>query len=276
MADAQNNRIYIGDPTADSTGTLLVLDSKNTSGDPTGVNGGSYYNSDNRRSRCYENNQWDDCQGMARPNSRRSTSISFPGSGAAYQVMGDVATVVATTNTAVLATATDPSLLTHATSTVSANVASVSGNTNYVLGGRNVLYQSYVTVPTLTTVRVWAGMTNQTPAIMGAAANPAGRYAAFRFDTSVPDTTWKCITKDNTTQNVLDSGVTVTANGVQLEVLETGTGDIIFSIDGARVCTSSANLPGANTVARYSNTVTTLTTAARSIRIGWIYIESDR
>jgi hypothetical protein len=213
---------------------------------------------------------------MPRPNSRRSTEIEYPGSGAVYQILGDVATVSATTNTAVIATATEPSVLDHATSTVSANVASVSGNTNYVLGGRNVLYQSYVSVPTLTSVRIWAGMTNQTSAVMGAAANPAGRYASFRFDTSASDVNWKCITKDNTTQNVLDSGVAVTANGARLEIQETATADIIFRINGVRVCTSSANLPGASTVARYSNSVTTLTTAARSLRIGWIYIESDR
>jgi hypothetical protein len=37
VADSTNDRIYVGDTTADATGTLLVLDTKNTSGDPTGV-----------------------------------------------------------------------------------------------------------------------------------------------------------------------------------------------------------------------------------------------
>jgi|GEM_PF-3589862 len=275
-ADAQNDRIYVGDATPDGVGALLVLDAKNTTGDPAGIDGGSYYNSDDRRSRCYENGQWQDCLGAPRPNVRRPTMISYPGSGTAYQVSGDVATISATTNTAVAATTAEPAMLDHATSTTSATVASVSGNANYLLGGRNVLYQSYVSVPTLTTVRVWAGMTNQTAATMAASANPAGRYAAFRFDTSASDTTWKCITKDNTTQNVLNSGVTVTANGFKLEIQETGTTDIIFRINGARVCTSSVNLPGAGTLARYVNSATTLTTAARSIRTGWIYIESDK
>jgi hypothetical protein len=55
--------VRIGNTTADSTGTLLVLDTKNTSGDPTGQNGGMYYNSATEKFRCYENNSWVDCIG---------------------------------------------------------------------------------------------------------------------------------------------------------------------------------------------------------------------
>jgi hypothetical protein len=58
--DTTNNRVYVGDPTADATGALLVLDTKNTSGDPTGVAGGMYYNSDAGRFRCFEG-VWKDC-----------------------------------------------------------------------------------------------------------------------------------------------------------------------------------------------------------------------
>ncbi len=46
---------------SDTTGTLLVLDTKTNSGDPTGTNGGMYYNSSNNKFRCYENSTWDDC-----------------------------------------------------------------------------------------------------------------------------------------------------------------------------------------------------------------------
>jgi hypothetical protein len=61
QVDTMNNRLYVGNPTADSTGTLLVLDTKNTSGDPTGTNGGMYYNSSANRFRCYENGAWRNC-----------------------------------------------------------------------------------------------------------------------------------------------------------------------------------------------------------------------
>lgn len=49
--------------TSDTTGQLLVLDIKTDSGDPTGVNGGMYYNSDMGKFRCYEANTWKDCIG---------------------------------------------------------------------------------------------------------------------------------------------------------------------------------------------------------------------
>lgn len=62
-ANAANSRVTIGNPTADTTGALLVLDTKNDIGDPTGVDGAMYYNSAYSRFRCYQNNAWVDCIG---------------------------------------------------------------------------------------------------------------------------------------------------------------------------------------------------------------------
>ncbi|MDB5182329.1 MAG: exported protein of unknown function [Candidatus Saccharibacteria bacterium] len=59
--DSTNSRITVG--ASDTTGTLLILDTKTGSGDPTGVNGGMYYNSNAGRFRCYENGAWADCLG---------------------------------------------------------------------------------------------------------------------------------------------------------------------------------------------------------------------
>ena len=61
--DTTNSYVYIGNPTADATGALLVLDTKNTAGDPTGVNGGMYYNSTTHSYRCYTNSTWNECGG---------------------------------------------------------------------------------------------------------------------------------------------------------------------------------------------------------------------
>ena len=55
------NRITIG--TSDTTGTLLVLDTKTDTGNPTGVNGAMYYNSDENKFKCYQNSAWVDCIG---------------------------------------------------------------------------------------------------------------------------------------------------------------------------------------------------------------------
>lgn len=70
VADSTNDRVYIGDPTADAIGTILVLDTKNTAGDPTGVNGAMYYNSSLTKFRCYENGAWKNC--VAGPPAVRS------------------------------------------------------------------------------------------------------------------------------------------------------------------------------------------------------------
>lgn len=45
----------------DATATVFVFDSKNTTGDPTAVNGGEYYNSANNKFRCAQNSIWSDC-----------------------------------------------------------------------------------------------------------------------------------------------------------------------------------------------------------------------
>jgi len=64
VVDTSNSRIYIGNPSSDTTGALLVLDTKSDSGDPTGVAGGMYYNSNAGKFRCYENGAWKNCLGM--------------------------------------------------------------------------------------------------------------------------------------------------------------------------------------------------------------------
>ena len=59
--DTNTGTVRIGNSTADANGNLLVLDTKNTVGDPTGQNGGMYYNSFSNAMRCYENNIWKNC-----------------------------------------------------------------------------------------------------------------------------------------------------------------------------------------------------------------------
>lgn len=84
QVDTTNSRVYIGNLTADSTGALLVLDTKNTAGDPTGVNGGMYYNSNTNKFRCYEASAWVDCisgrqQQVTFTSSGTFTKASYPG-----------------------------------------------------------------------------------------------------------------------------------------------------------------------------------------------------
>jgi hypothetical protein len=59
VADTSGTKITLG--AAGATPVLLVLGTKNTSGDPGAANGTLYYNSNTNRFRCYENNGWADC-----------------------------------------------------------------------------------------------------------------------------------------------------------------------------------------------------------------------
>ncbi len=59
--NTSTGQVQVGSSTADAVGVLFVLDTKNTSGDPTGVNGAQYYNSSSDKFRCFQNGLWQDC-----------------------------------------------------------------------------------------------------------------------------------------------------------------------------------------------------------------------
>ncbi len=74
--------VRIGPTAADATGVVFVLDTKNTSADPTGAaatNGAMYYNSALARFRCYEGSAWTNCT----PSTRVavSTATQAPAAG---------------------------------------------------------------------------------------------------------------------------------------------------------------------------------------------------
>lgn len=270
--NVSGNSVFIGNSATDGTGVIFVFDNKNTDGDPAGQEGATYYNSARGTFRCYENSRaWTDCIGSPKPNTHRVTNLMYPGSGTTFSLLGDVSTA-GTAPTAIAATATEPASLNFATGAVAGNVNHHSGNTNYSTTS-DISYQTYISLPATTTVRVWAGVTNQTAATMSGSANPAGRYAAFRYDTGAGDANWKCVTKDNVTQNVVDSGIAIATTGFRLEVILT-TASATFKINGVEVCTTANNLPGAGVLFRYTNSVTTLAAVARNIRVSWVNIEN--
>jgi len=102
------------------------------------------------------------------------------------------------------------------------------------------------------TSRYWIGMSDQSGATMANSDNPAGNYMAFRFSGGV-DTNWQCITKDGTTQTIVDSGfayvpwVNGTGPGIVLTVIGVGNGSTqsqaLFYINGVLKGTISTHLP---------------------------------
>ena len=86
--DTTNSQIVVGQ--SDTTGAVLVLDTKTDAGDPTGgsaVAGAMYYNASSGKFRCYQSAAWTDC-------------ITAPGGGAtlqtAYDASGTPATITTT------------------------------------------------------------------------------------------------------------------------------------------------------------------------------------
>lgn len=93
--------------------------------------------------------------------------------------------------------------------------------------------------------RTWAGLTDQTLATMLGSANPAGNYAAFRFDTGASDTVYQCITKDGTTQTITSSGVTpVSGPALRFAIVyDNANSKVRFYINSVLVATNSTHLP---------------------------------
>jgi hypothetical protein len=275
--DTSGAIVKIGGSGVDATGVILVLDTKNTAGDPSGQNGAMYYNSNRGTFRCYENARgWIDCLGISKPNTRRSTNIIFPGSGTAFNAFGDLATVTASASAAVAATTTNPTMLGMSTANASGGQAHVtSANLNYNSSAK-IGYQTYASINANTTARVWLGMTDQTSATMYASANPAGNYASFRYDTGAGDTNWMCVTKDGATQNIQNSGIApVAGTGYKFEIIIVAGTVVEFRINGNSVCNNTTNLPTANTMLRYVNAIRNLANGVRTLNNAWIYIESD-
>jgi hypothetical protein len=104
-----------------------------------------------------------------------------------------------------------------------------------------------------TDVTMWVGLTDGSADTWGVGANPAGNYAAFRFDViSAGDTTIQCITKDGSTQTIVDSAVTPTTNGMRLAiVMDHSVPNVKFYIGGVLKATITTHLPTSGTKLRY-------------------------
>lgn len=90
VADTTNSRVYIGNPTADATTVVLVLDSSNAT-EAASTNGAMYYNSTNNKFRCYEGGAWKNCS-----NSTLSTLTTTPGAIAATAAKAANGTILVT------------------------------------------------------------------------------------------------------------------------------------------------------------------------------------
>jgi hypothetical protein len=168
-------------------------------------------------------------------------------------------------------------LVKYPTTAVSANIAGVRStsftDTEYQM--KPVYACRFQTGSVITSQRIWAGLG---ASALNSAANPttpAVNSAAFRFDTSVPDTTWKCYTSNGTTNTVTSTSVVLAASTTyDLLIDMSNSSQILFYINGALVATVTTNLPGATTTLGPQIQITTLSAAIRDFSVGTMRLES--
>lgn len=181
-----------------------------------------------------------------------------------------------------------------ATAAVANDTAGVTQATNQwfrgsATGSNGYFYVGRVSVPDAsygagaTGTRIWIGLSSQTSLTMTNADNPVGDYSGFQYSTNRGDANWQFMTKNNTTQNVVNTTLTFTAQKVyDFYVYTPPQGTTVFwrvdnLTDGTTQEGSTAtNLPTNNTAMRAGVGIQTLTTTARNIRVNKQYVEADR
>ena len=118
--------------TSDTAGTVFVLDTKTGAGDPTGVAGAMYYNSNAGKFRCYQNSAWTDCIGtgggggdvyLANSNTFTNTNTVATTSATAFRIQTTSgAATLFTANTSTMAV------------TLNGNLALTTGKTISIAG----------------------------------------------------------------------------------------------------------------------------------------------
>lgn len=249
VADTSASRIYIGDPTPNATGIVLVLD--NSTAEPAGTDGAMYYNTTTKSFRCYKNGLWADCN-FASLRSEWAFQEDFTGGLATTGNIGDqswVSTAVgsgAVSYTSVGAVAQNQDrlgVLQFASTVTNPSGISIRQNTGSMAG-----------VPANMTVEFDFGPVNAAAAAglqqihriglhnsTGAAAASTGMY--FQYVATTAAGNWfRC-----TQATCIDTGVARTTTiGVyqrfKIQTNTTGT-SVEFFINEASVGTVTTNLP---------------------------------
>lgn len=277
--DTTNSRVYIGNPTADATGALLVLDTKNTSGDPTGVDGGMYYNSALGVSRCYADGYWRDCVANERTTfSYLNDFIKVP----ADNTSNDQLTAYGT-----WFTVSDPTYIgghpgvlnLQATNAADkTGVTSGSSFDNSLLFGNNTTwrYETLALVPIVSslaeryTVTTGFNTTNDTIANF-----TNGCY--FRYSDNVNSGNWQGVCEDGT-ESVCDTTTSVTADTwyrLTLIVNAAGT-SVDFNIDGVNKCTITTHIPSSSTLLSFESLINKDTgTSARDFYLDYLSVRGQ-
>ncbi len=281
--DSTNNRLYIGNPTADGTAFLLVLDSKNTTGDPTGVAGAQYYNSANDRFRCYQGGAWTDCVSS--------------GSVANFRYFSDFTGSPTTTGQEMFATNSTGTVTSQATSATNrpgvfrfSTAGSATGRADYSsaasalsLGAGRTIFETAINIATL------SNSTDRYQLVIGlhdtmTAANQTDAVA-FVYDEggvstgSAASANWQLVTASNSTRTWTTTSTAVAAGSwikLRIDVNAAGT-SVTFYINGTSVGTQTTNIPTGTTRALGFGAllIKSVGTTARTVDFDYMDTEQD-
>lgn len=271
-------RIYIGPSLGvDDDVTILVLGNRKNVGDPTGVEGAIYYNSNLRSFRCYRSGIWDNC---AQPEVDHSFSVyeeflggqntSFATND--FGVLGWKAQAIGTNGTVsydpVTPTpvATRPGILALQTPAVPNQGTTFllgSGGGSILLAKDNIVKTSVAVGSTNQVLRV--GLHSQTTATTQPVSG-----VWWEADPSI-DARWRYCSGDGAISNCTASNVTITANSwVRLELRVLTANSFEAGIDGALITKTGITIDTTN---RVSPALSCYTTTSTSQGCYWDYYQ---
>ncbi len=216
-------------------------------------------------------------------NERVTFGITATGGVATFQTWGCAAPTVTTPGAAAAATdSSSGNQVQISTSTTSGNVASIIPSAGTGTHSRPWLsphfFARFATDTAITSLRIAAGLSsadisgNAGPASTGAYTTAAGAW--LRYDTGVDGTVfWRCVTSSGTNATVTTTTAAASANTVYSLAIEfNGATSVRFILNGAVVATHTTNLPSTSQTMGYQVSVTTLTTAARLLRLNHLQV----
>jgi hypothetical protein len=255
VADTTNLALKVGggDVSPDASPALLVLDYKNTSGDPTGTNGAMYYNSNSNKFRCYENSAWRDC--IQSGVTRLDFSEDFVGEGQVAPTNGYVMdqTFVYGSSGGGSASysaglANHPGILNFSLSynfsSTIVGIATAFGTPHPIVFGAGAW-----TYTGITRLNVISNATNRYVYYLGFAADNSSAAPTngcyLQYTDNVNSGKWQGICKKASATTTCDTGLaaaTATWYDIQIAVNAAGT-SATFVVNGSNTCTVSSNVP---------------------------------
>jgi hypothetical protein len=277
VIDSTNDRVYVGNPTSDAIGALLVLDTKNTAGDPSGINGSIYYNGALNQNRCFKDGSWQDC-------SEASLRTTYYYSNDMMAITTDTTissqvagTAAANSVAAVVGEPGHPGVVQHqAGTTTTGRAAMAFQNAQTLVLGNNTewVYESAVRIPVLSdgTNR----FTYRAGFIDLVTADPTDG-CFMRYVDNVNAGNWQGVCRNNNAESVCNTGIAATTAWIRIGVVVNSAGTSAdFRTGGVSRCQVASNIPitTARATAFGSGILKSLGTTSRSVDLDYIEVKA--